>query len=284
VKHCATCGQDIADSATHCEDCSRVADFFAPASAAVGTYEPEPVPARVAAAPVLPAAPIAAAPSQSPSPSPSTSPSPSRPALGHRELLLIAVVALGIGAVTMVMLFARGASSSTVAAAAADAARRSAPAAPMPIAPATQKWSTENRTFWLATQRHSAAFELHAENMVTTWQGRVRPSLVVRCVSRKMETFVFTHSAMKIEPHAQDKTVTIAFDDEPMRTDRWPDSEDHDALFAPDGPAFALRLTHARTLRFGYTPHNVDPVVAEFRVSGLAELIDPVANDCGWPK
>jgi hypothetical protein len=89
---------------------------------------------------------------------------------------------------------------------------------------------------------------------------------------------------MKIEPHTEGKTVTISVDDEPVRTERWPDSDDHDALFAPDGAAFAQRLLHAQTLRFGYSPHNASDVVAQFHVSGLAGLIEPVAKDCGWNK
>jgi hypothetical protein len=40
----------------------------------------------------------------------------------------------------------------------------------------------------------------------------------------------------------------------------------------------------AHTLRFGYTPHNAAPVEAVFQVEGLAELIAPVAKDCGWKK
>jgi hypothetical protein len=65
-------------------------------------------------------------------------------------------------------------------------------------------------------------------------------------------------------------------------TERWADSDEHDALFAPDGAGFAQRLQRARTLRFGYTPHNALPVVAQFQVSGLSDLIGPVAKECGW--
>jgi hypothetical protein len=37
-------------------------------------------------------------------------------------------------------------------------------------------------------------------------------------------------------------------------------------------------------LRFGYTPHNAAPVEALFQVSGITELVDPLAKDCGWKK
>ena len=75
-----------------------------------------------------------------------------------------------------------------------------------------------------------------------------------------------------------------SLDAEPVKTERWPDSDDHDALFAPDGAAFADRLVHAQTLRFGYSPHNASDVVAQFHVSGFAALIEPVAKECGWAK
>jgi hypothetical protein len=61
----------------------------------------------------------------------------------------------------------------------------------------------------------------------------VRPLLVVRCM-KKTEAFVYTGSALRIEPNTEDHTVSFRFDDEPARTERWPDSAEHDALFAPD--------------------------------------------------
>jgi hypothetical protein len=297
LKHCSTCGRDIPETATLCDECARVADLFGPAEPAAESdapsasadppgYDPPsytviPTPRPYATVVAMPAAAPApaAAPKAAPQPSPKPASKPASAGLGQREVILIGVVAFIAAVVTFGLLFARGGTSSAAAAPAANA-RRGAPA-PAPVVTESRKWSDENRAFWLANQRHSAAFELQAENMVPTWLGRVRPLLVVRCVSKKVETFVYTRSAMKIEPNAQDKTVTIGFDGEPARTERWPDSQDHDALFAPDGAAFAERLTHARTLQFGYTPHNVDPVVAEFHVAGLADMLQPVAADCG---
>ena len=136
---------------------------------------------------------------------------------------------------------------------------------------------------WLGSAR-GAAFELLSENKVQTWFGATQPALVIRCTARTTQTFVYTGSAMKIEPHAEGKTVIVGIDDEPLKTERWPDSDDHDALFAPDGAQFAQRLLNAHALRIGYTPHNANDVIAHFNVAGLAELIDPVAKDCGWKK
>ena len=165
-----------------------------------------------------------------------------------------------------------------------SAANAPRPGNPATAAAATQAWSTQRRAYWTGNQRHSVAFELPAENTVPIWMSQVRPLLIVRCLSRKPEVFVFTGSALKIEPDTDDHTVSFRFDDEAATTVRWPDSAEHDALFSPDAAGFAARLMHARTLRFGYTPHNASPVEAHFEVSGLPALIEPAAKDCGWKK
>jgi hypothetical protein len=157
-----------------------------------------------------------------------------------------------------------------------------APAAtPAPPPAAVQTWSMEKQATWLGNRRRGAAFELPADNVVKTWFGPARPSLVVRCVARNVEVFVFTGSAMKIETRAAGKTVNLAMDDEPMRTERWPDSDDHDALFAPEPAAFTRRLLAARTLRFSYSPHNSNDVVAQFSVGGLDTLFKAASRECG---
>ena len=196
---------------------------------------------------------------------------------------------MGIAAVAIaavgVLMFARlgsrgGGASTTVAAANIAPARRPVASAPV----VTQTWSTTRRGYWTANQRHAAAFELPAENTVALGMNYVRPSLVVRCMAKHTEAFVYTGSALKIEPETEDHTVSFRFDDEPATTERWPDSAEHDALFAPDAVRFAERIMHARTLRFGYTPHNASTVEAQFSVSGLTPQIEPAAKDCGWQK
>jgi hypothetical protein len=128
------------------------------------------------------------------------------------------------------------------------------------------------------------AYELPAEHKVQAWMTQVEPALVVRCMGRRTEAFVYTSTPAKIEAQDEDHTVGIAFDNEPQSAERWPDSAEHDALFAPDGEAFARRIMAAKTLRFGFTPHNAPPVTVHFAVNGLAELLEPAARQCGWKK
>jgi hypothetical protein len=221
----------------------------------------------------------------SPSPLPAVIASqPAAQTWNRRELLAIPIALLGGAVITFGLLSTRGAASPE-SPAAPPASTASAPAAPAP-SPATigAKWSTSNVSRWIGNGRRSFAAELLAENRVAIWQRDVRPVLVVRCMSRRPEVFVFTDSAAKIEPRTEDHTVTLAFDDGEERQERWPDSADHDALFAPDGSALAQDLAAARTMRFGFTPHNASPVVATFNVAGFADLFRSSSKDCSWKR
>jgi hypothetical protein len=252
VKHCASCGRDIPESATVCDPCEKWA-------------------AEHVAAPSSPVTPLPAAPAKR---------------VTGRELLIIVVALAAGGTLTFGLLSTRGVPATGVAAAQGEVAKTPRVVVPalQPASVATQAWSTERRAYWTANQRNSVAFELPAENTVTIWLNQVRPLLIVRCLSKKTEAFVFTGSALKIEPQTEDHTVSFRFDDEQETTVRWPDSAEHDALFSPDARGFAERVMRARSLRFGYTPHNAAPVEAHFQVSGLAELFEPVAKECGWKK
>ena len=170
------------------------------------------------------------------------------------------------------------ASTSSKPAAAPAANPTSAPG----MAPAAgPKWSAANQE-WLLNARKGVAFEVPSLGKVAIWQNISQPMLVVRCNAGQMQTFVYTSSALQMEAQDENHSVSIKFDDEPEVTERWADSSDHDALFAPDAVAFARRIATARTLRFGYTPHNAPKAVAEFPVGGLADLLQRAAKQCGW--
>jgi hypothetical protein len=274
VKRCASCGREIPDSATVCDTCDAwAAEHVRPAQAAPPPTAP---PTTAVTAPSQPSAerneaPVSSAPTAKP---------------GKGRHLVFALAGLATIAILMFTLLpARAVPAARVAAAQAGVVKpRPAVAAALKPAVATQAWSSELRAYWTGNQRHSAAFELAAENTVPIWMSQVRPLLIVRCLSKRTEAFVFTGSALKIEPDTEDHTVNFRFDDEPGTTVRWSDSAEHDALFAPDAVGFAQRVMRARTLRFGYTPHNAAPVEARFEVSGLAELLEPVTKECGWKK
>lgn len=203
-------------------------------------------------------------------------PAPER--LTGRQLMMIAAAMVGSGALMIGVLSARGGDTSTMAPRATAAAP--SPAAPETSSPPASPGWVENSRTWTGTARRSVAFELAARSETQVWMRTVRPLLVVRCVDGRIDTFVFTDSPAAMETEDEDHTVRIAVDAESPRTERWPDSSAHDALFAPSGAAFAAQLEQARTFRFGYTPHNAAPVVATFDVAGLGGRIGS-SKACG---
>jgi hypothetical protein len=258
LKRCQTCGRELQDPATTCDACDAWA-----AAVVDSPNRPDPV---------------------------STDPKPvarSVPAAGaRREILVVAATLAGAALLTMAFMLVRRVPSDTVSAAPASESprpsRSSTPSASAPPA-VTPSWSTEHKARWLGGER-GAAWELDADEVVQTWFGPSHPLLVVRCTSRTMDAIVYTGSPMMIEPHVDGKTVRVTVDNEETSTERWMDADHRDALFAPDGAAFAQRLLHATTLQFSYTPHNFSPVVARFHVAGLAPLIQHSARECGWKE
>lgn len=204
---------------------------------------------------------------------------PAGPSLGH--ILAIAAAVAGGGLVTLLVMTSRPAAreeshaARSAPAVAVPRATASAPAAPRPV------WSSRNQARWISNHRKSAAFELEANQAAAVWMKRVRPTLVVRCMDNRTDVFVYTESAARIEPQDENHTVRVALDDEAGADQRWPDSVEHDALFAPDGQVLARRLVTARQMRFSFSPHNAAPVTATFEVAGLGELLTPIAKRCG---
>ena len=272
MKACKTCGREIADSASVCDLCEawaaalvevRPADDAAHSAKALTAEEHPPAGA---------ATPVRA----------------ERVTGSRRQMTYIAAAAVAVVALTGLAMSARGGSPPAASATAGTPAARVTPAPstapPVTAGTGVQKWSAENQPSRLDRRRREATFELLSENVVKTWLGPARPTLFVRCTAQRIEAFVVTGSPMKIDPRVDGKTVTISIDGEPARTEQWTDSDDHTAVFAPDPAAFTQRLRTARTLHFGYSPHNSSDVVAQFHVFGIDALIGAAPKYCGATK
>jgi hypothetical protein len=261
------------DAAAACAHCgARLGEPVAPAHGSHLAAAPHAVSAPlqpVAAPPQHAAAPGAQAKSASPA------------GMNRRVLLGLALIVVAGGGFTLKMLMASSSPAVPVQSRVPTTTRPPAQSAtaPKPV-PAGPTWKRADRD-WLWNPRRGAAFELPSVNRVAIWQGQVRPMLVVRCESGRMQTFVYTASAMQMEMQDENHTVRFRFDEESEQTERWADDSDHSALLAPDAVGFARRLTTARTLRFSYSPHNAGTAVAEFHVGGLGDLIQSTAKQCG---
>ena len=203
---------------------------------------------------------------------------PPPPRANARMIVFVTLACIVSAALTFGVLVARSAPSTTVSAASTTsevvANRRAG-------APKEPSWSSANTSTWAGRERNSVAFEMQAENTIAVWMRTVRPMLVVRCAGGSMEAFVFTASAARIEPQTEDHTVRMSFDAAAPVSERWRDSEEHDALFAPDGTGFVRRLLDVRTFTFEFTPHNASPVAAHFAVAGLRPHLQRAARQCG---
>jgi hypothetical protein len=204
--------------------------------------------------------------------------------VGRRSLLLIAAAVIGGGVITLTAL--RGGGAEPAATPPIVDTARPVPSVttavarePDALATATATW-TDNGSMWLGSSQKGIALELAARNETPVWMRTVRPLLVVRCVARRTDVFVFTDSAIAMEAKDSDHTVSLRLDDGPDRVERWPDSSSHDALFAPDGKRLLGELSGARSLAVSYTPHNAAPVTARFDVAGLRERLGSNARHC----
>jgi hypothetical protein len=284
---CSRCARELPPSSTVCVYCGQPQDddplelefetldeSFSDTPLADGPVPPAPVFSDESPAPLIAGASTVV-------PATDTSALPEKPRMSRRELVTLAVGVVG-SFLIFGLLMARGAASPVSNVKVAPASMASQPAPEIVAGPSASAPSWIANPAWVGRARQSVAFELAARNEVQVWMRKVRPVLIVRCTARSTEAFVFTDSAARMEPQDEDHTVRVQFDNEAVVTERWPDSQEHDALFARDGAAFAHRLMQARTLEFGFTPHNAEPVAAQFDVAGLAPLLTPAARQCGW--
>jgi len=198
-------------------------------------------------------------------------------------LIVTVVVAVLVcaGGLTFTMLNTRATATTMTLPTAPSAARTAVPSAASVAAFSAPKWSHAHAYRWVSNRPRSVAFELESIERVPVWTTTVRPLLVVRCLSRKTELFVYTETAARIESDDENHTVGLAFDDGPQSVERWPDSEEHDALFAPDSAALATRIASAHHLKFTFTPHNAQPATVNFELNGADEVVANVRKTCG---
>jgi hypothetical protein len=226
---------------------------------------------------------IAMTPPEQPSEGTSPADEKTESSSGRRDLALTLLALGGTAAMMFGLLVLRGEPSS--AASVVPVTKASMPSSRPPMAPALPPihavWSAANREHYVGANRKGVAFELPADSRISVWTRTVQPSLVVRCIAGRVDAFVVTDSAAKIEAGTDDHTVTYGFDNAADTTERWPDSSEHDALFAPDGSQFAMRIAAARVMRFGFTPHNAAAATTTFQVDGLVSLMESSAKECG---
>jgi hypothetical protein len=170
----------------------------------------------------------------------------------------------------------------------AAAAAPGASAATKPVASAvvetgpTPTWTGRRAATWAYDGSKTVSFQLEATREIPVWMSRVRPTLVVQCLSRATQAFVVIGTSASFEEDADHRTVRLQWDDGPETAEKWQTSESGHELFAPDGVAFVRQLAQGQRLRFGFAPFNANPVSVEFAVQGFEPLARLVASTCRW--
>jgi hypothetical protein len=214
---------------------------------------------------------------------------PPPPSNERRQLAGLAAGGVLVGAMVVVALMSgqqsemRGATGSEPSGArtsrATGAAGRTAGGATANDSTAAIKWTaTDDRT----GRNRVVSFELVAENEIGLTDRRVRPTLVLRCAPRSLDAFIVTGGAAAIENDAHLHTVRIAFDAAAEAQERWLDSEERDALFAPDGTAFARQLVGRQAMSFTFSPFGAPEATTEFDLHGLDAMLVHMPKSCKW--
>lgn len=122
-----------------------------------------------------------------------------------------------------------------------------------------------------------------SENTVQAWLQNVRPVLTIRCLENKTDVIVNINTSFAVVYGEYEKvSVRLRIDDDKAYSQLWGESTDNDAAFAPNPISLAKKLANAETLKFEFTPHNADPVIAEFDMRGVKPHIQKVAKTCKW--
>jgi type VI secretion system protein VasI len=153
------------------------------------------------------------------------------------------------------------------------------PPAPKPVG---GKWTQTQNTSAMDDSK-GVSFYLEAENKIAGWLQRKTPRLIVRCKEKRTDVYIVTGMAASVERGDLDgHSVRVRFDDAPAQRQRWSESTDKEALFAPNAVQMARNIAKAKTVRLEFTPFNASPAIAAFDVSGFQQHLGKVSAACGW--
>jgi hypothetical protein len=202
------------------------------------------------------------------------------------QLMLVVVGGAGmIAGIACVLAFGwlRGDAPVRTAAAAAPAPTaptKSVAAAIKESAPAPA-WTGRRTATWAHDGSKTVSFQLDATHEVPVWMSRVRPTIVVRCLSRSTQAYVAIGTSAGFEEDTDHRTVRLQWDDGQPTAEKWLTSESGQELLVPNGVAFVRQLAKSQRLRFGFTPFNAPPATVDFAVQ-VFEAASLVASTCGW--
>lgn len=117
-----------------------------------------------------------------------------------------------------------------------------------------------------------------ADEEIVSWpRRRHRPVLFFRCMERRLQAFVETGAIEAGDTSA----IRVRFDQQPVQRQRWANSNDGEAVFAPNGLDLLRRALAARRMVFEITPFNSRTMDVAFDLTGLRDRLQSLMTACG---
>ena len=105
------------------------------------------------------------------------------------------------------------------------------------------------------------------------------------CKSCKLNAQVYINIGVSVNPELglyNKFTVRIRLDDNKLFKQRWSESTNGEALFAPSSILLAKKINKSKTMLVEFTPYSSNSQLAEFNVRGLEPYLKELANTCKW--
>jgi hypothetical protein len=155
----------------------------------------------------------------------------------------------------------------------------STPASLPPVSP-TGNWQRSEERSKMNDSR-IVTYMLSADDIVEGWLAKERPTLIARCKEGSIDVYIVTGMASSVESGGSDRhTVQVRYDDQVAQAQQWSESTDNKAMFSRNGRSALRSIALAKRFRFGFTPFNASPQIAEFNVEGFSGPYSEIVAAC----
>lgn len=157
------------------------------------------------------------------------------------------------------------------------------PTAPSALSVPSDKWQEEIGKSQMDGSK-TVTLSLDGNEEIRGWIGSHRPTLILRCMEHKTELYIDVGTAASVESGDlyDGHTVRLRIDQRPSFSEKWSESTDHEALFAPEPISLIRKIEHGDRLLFQFVPFNANPATTSFDTKGLSSHVDDLAKTCGW--
>jgi len=139
-------------------------------------------------------------------------------------------------------------------------------------------WMQSIETASVMDNKHSISISTMAQNAINTASWTDQPELVIGCNEGKFELRI------KTEAITRSGSVRIKFDDKPPVNQRWQESTNYRALYAPNPRQLAEQLKSTSYFAFEFGEFQAGKYVFIFDVRHLDEHLQKVYEVCGERK